>query len=38
MDGNRVTLIRSVAGEGDFDINWDGVAHYGMLPDFLQDL
>jgi len=22
----------------DFDINLDGMAHYGMLPDFLQDV
>jgi hypothetical protein len=22
----------------DFDINIDGMAHYGMLPDLLQDL
>jgi len=22
----------------DFDVNVDGIAHYGMLPDFLQDL
>jgi hypothetical protein len=22
----------------DFDINLDGMAHYGLLPDFLQDL
>lgn len=22
----------------DYDINLDGIAHYGMLPDFLQDL
>lgn len=36
-------LKRSMAGEPgkrerDFDINMDGMAHYGMLPDFLQDL
>jgi hypothetical protein len=31
-----------IMGEGSvtrkWDINIDGVAHYGMLPDFLQDL
>lgn len=37
------SLRRSQAGhaptrERDFDINMDGMAHYGMLPDFLQDL
>ena len=32
-------LTRSTAGERrDFDINIDGMAHYGMLPDLLQDL
>ena len=31
-------LQRSYAGQRDFDINIDGVAHYGMLPDFIQDM
>jgi microsomal dipeptidase-like Zn-dependent dipeptidase len=32
-------LRRSYAGpRRDYDINIDGVAHYGLLPDFLQDL
>ncbi|SFR22151.1 Membrane dipeptidase (Peptidase family M19) [Lentzea waywayandensis] len=31
-------IARSVAGRRDFDINVDGMAHYGLLPDFLQDL
>jgi hypothetical protein len=35
---NNIPLQRSVAGRRDFDINIDGVAHYGMLTDFLQDL
>jgi microsomal dipeptidase-like Zn-dependent dipeptidase len=30
-------LEKSVAGNADFDINVDGFAHYGLLPDFLQD-
>jgi microsomal dipeptidase-like Zn-dependent dipeptidase len=39
MKGNNRPLVRSTAGERrDFDINLDGMAHYGMLPDFLQDL
>jgi microsomal dipeptidase-like Zn-dependent dipeptidase len=39
MKGDNRPLIRSTAGpRRDFDINLDGVAHYGMLPDFLQDL
>jgi hypothetical protein len=35
---NNIPLSRSVAGRRDFDINVDGVAHYGMFADFLQDL
>jgi microsomal dipeptidase-like Zn-dependent dipeptidase len=32
-------LRRSMAGpKRDFDYNLDGLAHYGMLPDMLQDL
>ncbi|MBV9710421.1 MAG: membrane dipeptidase, partial [Ktedonobacteraceae bacterium] len=38
MQGNNTPLTRSYAGQRDFDINIDGVAHYGMLPDFLQDM
>ena len=39
MKGNNQPLVRSLAGERrDFDINLDGMAHYGMLPDFLQDI
>ncbi len=39
MKGDNPPLERSLAGEHrDFDINLDGVAHYGMLPDLLQDL
>ena len=37
MDGPNAPLIRSFGGNRDFDINIDGVAHYGMLPDLLQD-
>lgn len=39
MEGNNPPLVRSKAGpRRDFDINLDGMAHYGMLPDFLQDI
>jgi hypothetical protein len=39
MDGNNPPLVRTTAGpRRDYDINLDGVAHYGMLPDFLQDV
>jgi microsomal dipeptidase-like Zn-dependent dipeptidase len=39
MSGDNKPLTRSTAGERrDFDINIDGMAHYGMLPDLLQDL
>jgi microsomal dipeptidase-like Zn-dependent dipeptidase len=39
MSGNNRPLERSFAGERrDFDINIDGMAHYGMLPDLLQDV
>lgn len=39
MTGDNIPLERCTAGERrDFDINLDGMAHYGMLPDFLQDL
>ena len=39
MSGDNRPLARSTAGERrDFDINIDGMAHYGMLPDLLQDL
>jgi microsomal dipeptidase-like Zn-dependent dipeptidase len=38
MEGVNPPLKRSMAGQRDFDINLDGVAHYGMLPDLIQDL
>jgi hypothetical protein len=31
-------LTRSQLGRRDYDINIDGMAHYGLLPDLLQDL
>ena len=39
MKGDNRPLERSTAGlRRDFDINLDGMAHYGMLPDFLQEI
>jgi microsomal dipeptidase-like Zn-dependent dipeptidase len=39
MAGDNPPLERNTAGpRRDFDINLDGMAHYGLLPDFLQDL
>jgi microsomal dipeptidase-like Zn-dependent dipeptidase len=38
MSGNNEPLRRGITGTRDWDINLDGIAHYGMLPDFLQDL
>ncbi len=39
MKGDNQPLVRSTAGDHrDFDINLDGMAHYGLLPDLLQDL
>jgi len=39
MNGDNRPLVRSTAGpRRDFDINLDGMAHYGMLPDLLQDM
>ena len=33
-----VTLDHQVSGERVFDINTDGVAHYGLYPDWTEDL
>ena len=39
MTGPNPPLARCVAGpRRDFDINLDGMAHYGLLPDLLQDV
>jgi microsomal dipeptidase-like Zn-dependent dipeptidase len=39
MKGDNRPLARATAGPNrDFDINLDGMAHYGLLPDLLQDL
>ena len=31
-------LRRYTTGNRDWDFNTDGMAHYGLMPDFLQDL
>jgi microsomal dipeptidase-like Zn-dependent dipeptidase len=39
MQGDNPPLERYTVGpRRDFDINLDGLAHYGLLPDFLQDM
>lgn len=38
MSGTNEPLRRYLFGNRDYDVNVDGVAHYGMLPDFLQDV
>ncbi len=36
--GTNQPLRRYKTGNRDWDFNTDGMAHYGMMPDFLQDL
>jgi hypothetical protein len=36
--GNNEPLRRYRTGNRDWDFNTDGMAHYGLMPDFLQDL
>ena len=39
VGGDNPALVRAKAGpRRDFDINLDGMAHYGLLPDMLQDI
>lgn len=39
LEGQNPPLARCTAGpRRDWDINLDGMAHYGLLPDLLQDL
>jgi len=39
LKGNNRPLARCQAGpRRDYDINLDGMAHYDMLPDLLQDV
>ncbi|HEX6601503.1 MAG TPA: hypothetical protein VF030_02575, partial [Solirubrobacterales bacterium] len=37
LDG-RVTFERQVSGERVYDVNKDGVAHYGLYPDWMEQL
>lgn len=37
LDGS-VTFDEQVSGERTFDVNTDGTAHYGLLPDWFEDL
>jgi hypothetical protein len=36
--GNNQPLRRYKTGNRYWDFNTDGMAHYGLMPDFLQDL
>ena len=38
MEGSNEPLRRCTTGYRDWDFNLDGIAHEGMLPDFIQDL
>jgi hypothetical protein len=37
LDG-KVTLHRQKSGERVYDVNTDGVAHYGLFPDWIADM
>ncbi len=37
-NGNNEQLRRHITGNRHWDFNLDGLAHYGMMPDLLQDL
>lgn len=36
--GSNTPMKRCVTHTKEWDINFEGVAHYGLLPDFIQDL
>ena len=38
VNGKNEPLRKLVNGNRDWDFNIDGMAHYGMIPDFIQDL
>lgn len=38
MHGPNVPLTRARTGTREWDVNLDGMAHYGLLPDALQDV
>ncbi|MGI9021098.1 MAG: hypothetical protein ACR2G3_10350 [Solirubrobacterales bacterium] len=37
FDGN-VTIDKQISGQRTYDVNVDGVAHYGLYPDWLRDV
>jgi microsomal dipeptidase-like Zn-dependent dipeptidase len=37
LDG-RITFDRQVSGQRTYDVNVDGVAHYGLYPDWMEQL
>ena len=37
FDGKQ-TIHKQVSGEQEYDINADGVSHYGLYPDWIEDL
>lgn len=38
VEGDNPPLVKSALGTTDFDFNLDGLVHYGLLPDMLQDV
>lgn len=38
LNGKNEPLRKLTNGNRDWDYNLDGMAHYGMIPDFIQDL
>jgi microsomal dipeptidase-like Zn-dependent dipeptidase len=36
--GGRVSFVRQRTGDFTYDLNADGVAHYGLLPDLVADI
>lgn len=38
LNGKNEPLRKLVNGNRDWDYNLDGMAHYGLIPDFIQDL
>lgn len=37
VDPAKVRFQRQVTGKRTFDVNYDGMAHYGLLPDYIKD-
>jgi hypothetical protein len=38
MSGSNAPMLRAQTGRRDWNFNTVGLAHYGLIPDFLQDL